>query len=489
MKPTVSRRSFMKAAGAAAGTLAARPAFSDAPISPPRPNIVLVMTDDQGWGETGYNGHPALRTPNLDAMAANGLRFDRFYAASPVCSPTRASVLTGRVPDRAGVRSHGYALRLQERTLPAALKAAGYATGHFGKWHLNGLKGPGVPILGDDAHNPGAFGFDTWLSVTNYFDRNPVMSRQGVFVEFQGDPSEIIVDEALAFIKNQTATRKPFFAVIWTGSPHSPWDAAEPDRAASGAVAESDRNHYGELVAFDRSVGTLRKALRDLGVARDTLVWYCSDNGGLPKVKPPTTGGLRGFKGSVYEGGLRVPGIIEWPAVIRPRTTRHPASTLDIFPTLVDLLGLPPSALLAPTDGVSLRPLFTADPAQRDRPIPFRFEAQGAWLDNTWKLVTRNRRHDAFELYDLASDPAEAHDVAAVQPERLTRMVRDFRAWSDSVDASAEGKDYPEGHVRADHPASRAWNEDPRYAPFLDAFKQRPEYRAYLTPKPARRTK
>ncbi|SVC57477.1 uncharacterized protein METZ01_LOCUS310331, partial [marine metagenome] len=158
------------------------------------PNVILVMADDQGWGQTGYYNHPVLKTPNLDAMAANGLRFDRFYAGGPVCSPTRATVLTGRTHDRTGVFSHGYALRDQEKPLPKAMQKAGYATGHFGKWHLNGLRGPGVPILGDDTHGPGPTGFGTWLSVTNFFDLNPVMSRQGKFEEFKGDSSEIIVD-------------------------------------------------------------------------------------------------------------------------------------------------------------------------------------------------------------------------------------------------------------------------------------------------------
>jgi len=484
--PTTTRREFMKAAGTAA-CAALLPAAAGTPAAAARPNIVLVMTDDQGWGETGYNGHPLLKTPNLDAMAASGLRLNRFYAAAPVCSPTRASVLTGRSPDRSGVHNHGFALRLQERALPAALKAAGYATGHFGKWHLNGFKGPGVPILGDDAHNPGAFGFDEWLSVTNYFDRDPILSRKGTFVAFKGDPSEIITDEALSFIKAQAAAKKPFFAVLWTGSPHGPWDASAADAQPFGALDESSRNHYGELVAFDRSVGTLRKGLRELGVAENTLVWYCSDNGGLPRIEPGTTGGLRGYKGSTYEGGLRVPGIIEWPAVIKPRQTRHPASTLDIFPTLVDLLGLPADALLKPVDGVSLKPLFSADPAARAQPIPFRHMGKGAWLDNSHKLVAPDIKGGAFELYDLASDPAESKDLAAAQPERFARMRRDFLAWSDSVSASMEGRDYPEQRVRADHPASRAWTEDPCYAPYLEQLKERPEYKQALAPQRPRR--
>ena len=150
-----------------------------------QPNIILIMTDDQGWGQTGYNNHPVLDTPNLDAMAENGLRFDRFYAGSPVCSPTRASVLTGRSNDRTGVLSWGYALRTQEKTIASALKRVGYSTGHFGKWHLNGLSGPGVPIFKNDSHNPSKFGFDQWLSVSNFFDINPLMSENGVFVDLR----------------------------------------------------------------------------------------------------------------------------------------------------------------------------------------------------------------------------------------------------------------------------------------------------------------
>ena len=144
------------------------------PVEAENPNIVLVMADDMGWGQTGYYNHPVLKTPHLDAMAAGGLRFDRFYAGGPVCSPTRATVLTGRTHDRTGVQSHGFALRKQEKTLAVALRGLGYATGHFGKWHLNGLRGPGVPILKEDTHGPAGFGFDEWLSVTNFFDKDPV---------------------------------------------------------------------------------------------------------------------------------------------------------------------------------------------------------------------------------------------------------------------------------------------------------------------------
>ena len=401
-----------------------------------RPNIILIMTDDQGWGETGYYDHPALKTPNLDAMAANGLRFDRFYAGAPVCSPTRASVLTGRCNDRSGVLTHGYALRLQEKTLPAALKAAGYATGHFGKWHLNGLRGPGVPIFEHDTHNPGAFGFDEWLSVSNFFDIDPIMSRNGSFEEFKGDSSAIIVREALAFIRNATEDKTPFFAVIWDGSPHSPWRASDTDRAPFETLDTKSQSHYGELVAFDRSVGVLRKGLRDLGIADNTLVWFCSDNGGLPGFTRDTVGGLRGHKGSVYEGGLRVPAIVEWPAKIKPRITAYPAATMDVFPTIADLLGLPDSVLLTPVDGVSLKPLFEKEIGERKKPIPFRYGSKGALVDNDYKLVVTSVEDQTFALYDLANDPAESTDVSRNTREVFAWMKAEFLEWNASVNAS-----------------------------------------------------
>ena len=247
-------------------------------------NFVLVMADDQGWGQTGYYNHPILKTPNLDEMADNGLRLDRFYAGGPVCSPTRASVLTGRTHDRTGVFDHGYALRKQERTLPEALKKSGYATGHFGKWHLNGLRGPGVPVLSQYPNGPKDFGFQKWLSVTNFFDLNPIMSRQGEFEEFQGDSSEIIVKEALRFMGEQVRSKQPFFTVIWYGTPHSPWMALQRDAKPFQGLNENSRNHYAELRAMDRSIGTLRSGLRKLKIEKETLVWFSSDNGGLPKI-------------------------------------------------------------------------------------------------------------------------------------------------------------------------------------------------------------
>lgn len=446
-----------------------------------RPNFVLVMTDDQGWGQMGYYDHPVLKTPNLDAMAANGLRLDRFYAGAPNCSPTRATVMTGRTNDRTGVYNHGHALRHQEKVLPIALRDAGYATGHFGKWHLNGYYGPGVPVLAGDPFHPGTFGFDEWVSVSNFFDRDPLMSRMGEFEEFTGDSSEIIVEEALKFIHRQVNAKKPFFTVIWYGSPHDPWRASDDDRESFDELSENSQNHHGELVAMDRSVGTLRRGLRELGLADDTLVWFNSDNGGLPRIEPDTVGGLRGYKGSVYEGGLRVPAIIEWPGKIAAgRVSKYPAVTMDIFPTIAEIVGLPDSVMQQPLDGESLLPLFSKELERRSSPIGFRHTGRAAFIDNDYKLVLPSRGNQTIELYNLAEDERETTDLFATEPEIAERMVELFNDWNKSVTNSGHGNDYPEGRVDPDHPASRQWMKSPDYAPYVDRLRERREYRSRI---------
>ena len=451
------------------------------PVEAEKPNIVLVMADDMGWGQTGYYNHPVLKTPHLDAMAAGGLRFDRFYAGGPVCSPTRATVLTGRTHDRTGVQSHGFALRKQEKTLAVALRSLGYATGHFGKWHLNGLRGPGVPILKEDTHGPAGFGFDEWLSVTNFFDKDPVMSRKGKFEEFSGDSSEIIVEEALKFIAAQARAEKPSFTVIWYGTPHSPWMGLERDLKLFANLDEKSQHHYAELAAMDRSLGTLREGLRKIGIARDTLVWFCSDNGGLAGFKPDTVGGLRGYKGSLFEGGLRVPGVIEWPGgITKPRVTSFPAATMDIFPTLAEVVGLPADSMLQPQDGQSLRLLFEKEPGPRRKPIGFRSGTRGALVDNEFKLYSRNVSKGDFELYDLGEDPAEKEDVSIRHPEVAQRLRKLFQEWNATVDASVAGKDYPSGKVGSPQPPRMFWTELDAYRPYFKAWRKRPEYSGRL---------
>ncbi|MFH1923294.1 MAG: sulfatase-like hydrolase/transferase, partial [Planctomycetota bacterium] len=267
-----------------------------------KPNIILAMADDQGWGDMAYNGHPVLKTPNFDAMAAAALRFDRFYAAAPVCSPTRGSVMTGRHPNRFGCFKWGNTLRPQEVTVAEALKQAGYTTGHFGKWHLGSVRS-GSPV------SPGASGFDEWLSSPNFFDNDPVLSDQGKAVQTEGESSMVTVDAALGFIRRSVVEKKPFFAVVWFGSPHGPHQAVEEDRLLYADQPKPLQHFYGEVTGMDRAFGKLRDEVGSLGIRENTVLWYCSDNGALPRVG--STGGHRGNKGQVYEGGLLVPAILE----------------------------------------------------------------------------------------------------------------------------------------------------------------------------------
>ncbi|MEL7496845.1 MAG: sulfatase-like hydrolase/transferase [Planctomycetota bacterium] len=447
-----------------------------------KPNIVLIMADDQGWGQTSYNGHPILKTPNLDAMANRGLRFNRFYAAAPVCSPTRAAVLTGRTHRRCGVESHGYALRRNEKTIAQALQRAGYATGHFGKWHLNGFRGPGVPILKDDPYRPDQFGFQSWLSVSNFFDMDPIMSRNGEFQEFRGDSSEIIVAEALEFIEKSARVNQPSFSVIWYGTPHNPFKASDEDTAPFSELDKQSRTQLGELVAMDRSIGTLRKRLLKLGIADNTLVWFTSDNGGLPRMKPETTGGLRGFKGSLYEGGLRVPGIIEWPAKIQPRVTNYPAVSMDIFPTLAEIVGINESNWLTPQDGVSLVSVFDNELESRNKPIGFSYSGNAALIDNQWKLVktkSKKSKPSQMELFDLSADNQEANNLFSKRPEIAKEMGAKMAEFERSVQKSVDGEDYDQP-IAADHRPPTQWTEFEGYQPYLSKWKKRWEYQGRI---------
>jgi arylsulfatase A-like enzyme len=441
------------------------------------------MADDQGWGDVAYNGHPLIKTPNFDAMAADALRFDRFYAASPVCSPTRASVMTGRHPNRFGCFKWGHTLRPQEITVAEALKTVGYVTGHFGKWHIGSVR-KGSPV------NPGASGFDEWLSSPNFFDNNPILSRRGVAVQTQGESSMVTVDAAIEFMRKHAKTQRPFLAVVWFGSPHGPHQAFEQDRALYAKLPKYLQHFFGEITAMDRAFGKLRKELRSLGIHENTILWYCSDNGGLPRMG--ATGG-KGHKFSVYEGGLRVPAVLEWPAnVPKPRTTNVPCNTSDIYPTLLEIAGVGLKNQ-PPLDGISLVSLIDGKmktrpksmgfwdypirgiPTRSNELMPALLEAQktgtrlsdtlhlhlhagkltrqypddtfpghAAWLDWPWKL---HRIHDkkgqiTLELYNLAEDPQEKINLLTQQSGRVKSMKSQLEDWQKSVVRSLNGKDY-----------------------------------------------
>ena len=433
--------------------------------TPNRPNVLLVMADDQGWGDTGYNGHPDLKTPHLDALATAGLRLDHFYTAHFNCSPTRASIMTGRHPHRMGTFSPGSPIRAQETILAKVLQSAGYATGHFGKWHLNGKNGdrdtktpPGRAILAADPLSPGKLGFDEWLSADNFFDLDPVLGRNGVPEKFHGDGSDIVTDEALKFIRKQASASKPFLTVVWFGNPHTPHEALPADKALYAKFSEADQNYYGELTGIDRNVGRLRAALRELNVADNTILWYCSDNGGING--PKSTGYLRGSKGTLWDGGLRVPAIVEWPARIpKPFVSDVICSTLDIYPTVLAATGTKAEKQIQPLDGINILPLFDGQMKARSKAIPFvahldQENSHAALIDWPYKLHLAADRARARKggggdqptapvmLFDLSKDPKESTDLAAKQPERVAKMTAELVAWKASALKSLAGADY-----------------------------------------------
>lgn len=473
-----------------------------------QPNIVLLMGDDHGWDETGYNGHPYLKTPVLDAMARNGLRLDRFYSAHPSCSPTRGSVMTGRHPNRYGTFAPNYSIRPEEITIAQLLQESGYLCGHFGKWHLG-------PVKASSPTSPGAMGFDKWLSHDNFFELNPTLSRNGGPPQkYQGESSELIIAETIQFLKSAQQKKQPFFTVVWFGSPHEPYSGLDQDLALYDNLPEEYaqkevrltsnetgrptkrplrdvlRERYAEITAMDRSIGQLRDWLKKQKLRDNTILWYCGDNGtpGDGIVTSP----FRGQKGNMYEGGIRVPGLIEWPnRVSEPRVSDVNSVTSDMLPTLCTLTGTNLPA--RPLDGIDLTPLIDGEMILRENPIAFwsydtkiegknkpylepevqtgttplvkkmgdiktrnfrnylhpqivpdDYAGSRVLLGNRFKLIVKSQRgkQEQLELFDVQNDPAETKNLVVEELETASRMQRELHDWQSSVLKSLTRADY-----------------------------------------------
>ncbi|MBJ42283.1 MAG: N-acetylgalactosamine 6-sulfate sulfatase [Planctomycetaceae bacterium] len=431
------------------------------PVGSVSPNIILCMTDDQGWGDAGYNGHPVLRTPCLDQMAKDGIRFNRFYSGAPVCSPTRGSCITGRHPYRYGIpyANNGH-MKKEELTIAEVLRTQGYTTGHFGKWHLGTLttniKDANRGKPGNTKHYPPPWnnGFDACFSTES---KVPTYWEKGAYEKYgthywtgpdkrvpadqiSGDDSKLIMDRALPFMRKASQQKIPFLAVIWFHAPHLPVVSAPPHTDGY----KKNKNYYGCLTAMDEQMGRLRAELKELGIEEDTMLWFCSDNGPEGNRKAPgRTNGLRGRKRSLYEGGVRVHGLLVWPTMIRKgRTVLMPCSTTDYFPTVLDAVGYQlPAARTRPYDGISLMPVINGNLAQRPRPIAFESQQQVSLIDNRYKIYSKNDGQ-TYELYDLIADQAETTDIADQHPEIVKGMSKTLEAWRQSCKDSNEGKDY-----------------------------------------------
>lgn len=397
----------------------------------PGPNFVLILTDDMGWMDTHVYGSTFYETPNIDRLAAQGMRFTNAYSAANVCSPTRASILTGKHPARlhltTWIPGHNFPwaklkepvfsqeLPLEEITLAEALKPAGYRSASFGKWHL-----------GSEEYYPEKQGFDETFQKTT---REPhyLTDRR-------------VTGEAVRFL--EANKHHPFFLYVPYYSVHEPIDGPEEYKAAFEEKLKSDnsqfRADYAAMVASqDDNVGRIMDALDEHGLAENTVLIFVSDNGGLSRATRNAP--LRGGKGTMYEGGVRVPFIIRWPGVVRAGSTCDaPVTSTDFYPTILELAGLDPPAL----DGVSLTPLLReTGPISRDAlhwhfphyhglgAVPYSSIRKG-----DWKLI-EFLEDNRLEVYNLAEDPGEQNDLAGKMPGQAKELQADLDRWLESVDA------------------------------------------------------
>ncbi len=428
------------------------PSESVATSAPPKPNFVVILADDMGYADASCYGGTRYETPALDRLAREGMRFTDFHSSGAVCSPTRAGLLTGRYQQRASVpgviladpkdnRHHG--LQLSETTLAEVLKGAGYRTAVFGKWHLGY----------DSKYNPTAQGFDEFRGfVSGNIDYISHYDRMGIFDWWRGTKLEdelgytthLITKHAVRFIEEKS--EQPFCLYIAHEAPHSPYQGpddppvrgpkAAKNRARGGKNARPDiRATYQTMMEeMDRGVGEVVDALRRRGVAENTLVFFFSDNGAN---RNGSNGPLRGFKGSLWEGGHRVPAIAWWPGVVKAGSVHQaPAISIDIFPTLVELAGARAPEELA-LDGISLAGTLRgeASPATAEpRDLFWEFGRSAAVRRGKWKLhVVRGKT----SLFDLESDLGETRDLAAERPGIARELNAALEEWRKDVRAGA----------------------------------------------------
>lgn len=411
-----------------------------------RPNILLIVTDDQGWGDLSVHGNTNLSTPHIDSLARDGALFDRFYAC-PVCAPMRAELLTGRYHARGGVRgvsTGAERLNLGEQTIAEVFRAAGYATGIFGKWH-NGTQPP---------YHPNYRGFTEFYGFTSghwgqYF--TPELDHNGRMVRGEGYIIDDLTNHAINFIGQNR--QKPFFCYVPFNSPHSPMQV--PDRfynkfqnvdlklRAKDATQEDlgfTRAALAMCENIDWNVGRLLAKLQELRLAENTIVIYVSDNG-------PNSwrwnGGMKGRKGGTDEGSVRVPCLMRWPGHIAPGTkVPQIAGAIDFLPTLADLAGLD-FAPAKPLDGRSLKPLLTSNSAAwPDRMI---FTLQNKRVS----VRTMQHRLDADgKLFDMVADPGQTRDVTAANPKETTRLLAAVDAFKKEMLplVGPDDRPYPVGY-------------------------------------------
>jgi arylsulfatase A len=430
--------------------------------TPAKPNIVVIMADDLGWRDLHCYGNSKVDTPALDQLAVDGMRFTSGYSASPVCTPTRAAMMTGQSPARSRITNHapgnpdGFALEgssLQEaaniRHLPLAavtiaerLSEAGYATAHVGKWHLSHISPNILPGLTEKDLRPDKQGFV--LNIGGYSGGGPPSYFAPYRIPTLADGKEgeylpeRLADEAIAFIRQHRSG--PFFLNWWPYSVHFPMQAREETIAEYRQRGGLKDPVYAAMIEdMDTAIGRFLKALDEAGLRDNTLVIFTSDNGGYNGDNRP----LRGLKGMLYEGGIRVPWIVRWPGKVQPGTSDStPVISMDSYPTLLEVAGLPPTPN-HPLDGKSLVPLLTQAPGFDRDSISFHYpnyafhkqnRLGSAIREGSYKLI-RNYDDDSLELYDLSNDIGENRNLASQSPDLVKRLADKLDAGLRDCDA------------------------------------------------------
>ncbi len=439
-----------------------------------RPNVILIMADDLGYGDVGFTGNEKVITPNLDNLSKEGATLTNFYAAAPLCSPTRASVLTGRSPFRQGIfAAHTQGMRPAEKTIPEFLQKEGYKTGFFGKWHLGWVEPDKVEsrgIYSPPWHHGYEETFATKSAVPTW---NPTKTPEGwtswgaqedgswggsiyvhngtpVTENLEGDDSRIIMDRAIPFMEESISNDEPFFATIWFHTPHEPVVAGPEYLAKYPDLPDAQKHLYGAITAMDDQIGRLHAFLKEKNVDDNTIIFFCSDNGpsdGLAKKGIASAGPYRGHKHEMWEGGLRVPSLIFWPNHIKPMVADFQSSTVDYLPTILDILDIPTSKKI-PLDGVSLKPVLL-NGATDKRSVPIASGFQRLYKDiGLYALIKGDykicipEKGDGMMLFNLSKDPYETRDLAAEKPELLKKMTEELEKIKASWRLSREGKDY-----------------------------------------------
>ncbi|MDQ1257146.1 MAG: hypothetical protein QG656_1748 [Candidatus Hydrogenedentes bacterium] len=455
---TASRREFLRVAALSMGGMAmvGETRAAEAPAAR-RPNVVLMLTDDQGYGDLACHGNPHIKTPNMDRLRAEGVRFEYFYV-SPVCSPTRANLMTGRYNYRTRAIDT-YAGRSMmdpdEVTMAEMLGDGGYKTGIFGKWHL----GDNYPMRAMDqgfqeslVHRGGGLCQPSDWPGNTYFD--PMLSRNGVDWKSKGYCTDVYTDAALEFI---TAHRnEPFFCYFATNAPHTPLQIADEYAKLylDMGLEEDTAKVYGMVTNIDDNIGRILAKLDELGIEKNTVVIFLTDNGPQGSRKGVRyNAGLRSAKGAVYEGGIRVPCFVRWPGTLDAgKSIDRVAAHIDLLPTLLDVCGVAKREGVA-LDGRSLKPLLLGENTEwPDRTLYFQWH-RGDAPELYRDCAARSQRYklvNGVELYDIEADPGELNDIAKDRPEIVREMRAGYEAWFKDVSCT-RGYDPPRIHLGTPH--------------------------------------